>query len=66
MRCVGRRGQKEIKEINGGGIKRRRRQFQERRKHTRRNCTEENKSWYRSMKNAANKEVSKAMREKAE
>ena len=35
MRCVGRRGGEDVKEIHGGGMKRRRRQFQERKKHTR-------------------------------
>ena len=35
MRCVGRRGGGEVKEINGGGRKRCLRHFQERKKHTR-------------------------------
>ena len=34
MRCVGRRGG-EAKEIHGGGMKGQRRQFHERKKHTR-------------------------------
>ena len=33
MRCVGRRGGGEIKEIHGGGMKRCRRYFQERKPH---------------------------------
>ena len=35
MRCVKSRGGGEVKETHGGGMKRWRRQLQERRKHTR-------------------------------
>ena len=34
MRCVGRRGGREVKEIHGGGVMRLRRQFHGRKKHT--------------------------------
>ena len=63
-RCV-----RKIKEIHSGGMKRRRRHFQERKKDVHKmvyqNSTEENKMC-KGMKNKAKTAVSKAMREKAE
>ena len=57
--CEGRREGGELKDIHGGGMKRRRRQLQERKKHTRQcvKTVEENKRMYKSMKNKLNKAV---------
>ena len=52
MRCVGRRGEGEVKEIHGGGMCH--------------NSTEENKRRFKQIKHMAKKAVSKAMRKKAE
>ena len=58
------RGGGEVKEIHGGGMKMCRMQFQERKKHTMcQDGTEENKRLYKSIRNKANKAVSKAERE---
>ena len=61
----GRRGKGGVKEIHGGGMKR---AFSRKKAHKAMhwNSTDENKWKHRSMKNKANKAVSKVMREKAE
>ena len=60
-RLVGSRGRGEVKEMPGGGMKRRRRHFQGRKMHTRscQNNTEGNKRMHKCMKNKAKKAVSK-------
>ena len=63
MRCVGRRGEGEVKKSHSGGMKRWRMLFQGRDMYAGR-C-DENKGRYKSIKNKARKAVSKATREKA-
>ena len=62
MRCVGIRGRGEVKEILGGGMKRKKDAY----KVMCWNNTEENKRRYEIIKNKVEKAVSKALREKAE
>ena len=57
MRCVGRRGRGEVKEILGGGMKKKKDAY----KVMCWNNTVENKRRYKIMKNKAKKAVSKAM-----